>query len=77
MISTALRFRKDNPELFETGQYLPALEKFPVARRIWRDSYVVIPPEAPDTLRNALTDEMVSVAAVQGSAVIYLSDGLK
>lgn len=112
VISAALRFRKDNPELFGTGEYLPlstsgrgsdhsiafarrygnsyaiaiaprftstfsALEKHPLGRRIWRDSYVAIPPEAPDTWRNVLTDETVHSATADGSTVIYISDALK
>jgi len=110
--AAALRFRRDNPGLFATGEYLPlaasgrasdhslafarrhghsyaiaiaprfsskfsALEKHPLGRRIWRDSYVAIPPEAPQNWLNVLTNETVSAAMADGTSVIYLSDALK
>lgn len=112
VISAALRFRKQNPELFETGEYVPlsatgrgaehsiafarrhgpssailivprftsvfsALEKQPLGRRIWHDSYVIIPEGAPDAWRNVITGETVQTATDGGNAVIYISDALK
>ena len=112
VIRAALCFRKDNPELFATGEYLPltasgegadhtiafarrhgpsyavvivprfasefsTLEKQPLGRRIWRDSYVVIPPAAGGAWRNVITGETISSALADGNTVIYLSDALK
>jgi (1->4)-alpha-D-glucan 1-alpha-D-glucosylmutase len=54
-----------------------ALEKFPVGRRIWRDSHVVLPAGAPSAWRNVLTNETVISATVDDQTVIYLSDALK
>ena len=112
VIAAALRFRKNNPELFGTGEYLPlrtsgrgsdhaiafarrygdsyaiaiaprftshfsTFEKQPLGRRVWRDSYVLIPPEGPETWRNVLTDELVDSAVADGNTVLYISDALK
>lgn len=112
VIRAALCFRKDNPDLFASGEYLPlqaagiaadhslsfarrrgdvyamalvprfsnqfsALEKFPIGRRIWRDSYIEMPAEAPVSWRNVITGETVAAAFADDRKVIYLSDALK
>jgi (1->4)-alpha-D-glucan 1-alpha-D-glucosylmutase len=108
----ALCFRKERPELFETGEYVPlvgfgraadhsiafarrhddayaiaiaprfssefsALEKFPVGARIWHDSYVAIPDDAPVLWRNVITGEPVTAAVADERKAIYVSDALK
>lgn len=110
--AAGLCFRKDNPDLFTKGEYLPlttsgvaagrsigfarrhgrvycvaivprfssqfsALQKWPVGRRIWRDSYVTLPGETPSSWRNVLTNETFCGAIVDGRKAIYLSDALK
>jgi (1->4)-alpha-D-glucan 1-alpha-D-glucosylmutase len=54
-----------------------ALEKMPLGRRFWRDSFLALPPGAPTVWRNVLTDEPVSLARAGDSIGLYLSDVLK
>lgn len=110
--AAALCFRKDNPDLFSKGEYLPltgtgdaaghsisfakrhgslylvaiaprfssqfsALEKWPIGRRIWRNSSIILPRDAPTVWRNVLTNETFSAAVADERRVIYVSDALK
>ena len=112
VIRAALCFRKERPDLFTTGEYVPvtgfgraedhsvvfarrhgesfaialaprfssqfsALEKFPVGARIWHDSYISIPDDAPVSWRNVITNESVTAALADGRKAIYVSDALK
>jgi (1->4)-alpha-D-glucan 1-alpha-D-glucosylmutase len=56
---------------------LTALEKMPLGRRFWRDSFLALPPDAPTAWRNVLTGEPVSAARAGDSIGLYLSDILK
>lgn len=54
-----------------------ALEKFPLGRRIWRDSYIILPDDAPSSWLNVLTDEPLNAALADDRKVIYVSDALR
>ncbi len=56
---------------------LSALERFPIGRRIWRDTYVAAPDDAPDEWRDIFTNARVRAADHEGSKVLYVSDALE